>query len=79
MERHDVKMGFILLILIFACIIIFTQLECLHCKCNCRRKNRNVQQIIVQAAPLETVVIGEPVIDRGNDTVIQAIVINMIE
>tara|TARA_Y100000996_G_scaffold4400_1_gene4060 strand:- start:843 stop:1085 length:243 start_codon:yes stop_codon:yes gene_type:complete len=78
MDNHDVKTLFILIILIGACGVVLCQFECFQCNCNCKKLNRgNVQQIVVQGVPLEVVVIGEPVMDREDDTCVQGFVVNI--
>jgi len=80
MDHSEIKGYFILIILIFACIMIFCQCECLHCKC--KKKNRiNVNPVEIRNN--EIVVIGIPVnafdINReGGEPQVETIVVDVI-
>ena len=80
MDHSEIKGYFILIILIFACIMIFCQCECLHCKC--KKKNRiNVNPVEIRNN--EIVVIGIPVnafdINReGGEPPVETIVVDVI-
>ncbi len=82
MDHSEIKGYFILIILIFACIMIFCQCECLHCKCKCKKKNRiNVNPVEIRNN--EIVVIGIPVnafdINReGGEPPVETIVVDVI-
>ena len=81
MDHSEIKGYFILIILIFACIMIFCQCECLHCKCKCKKKNRiNVNPVEIRNN--EIVVIGIPVnafdINREGEEQIETIVVDVI-
>ena len=62
MDNRTWKEAFILLILIVACIMIFSQCECFHCKCKCKCKERNrinISQpqspVMVRATPVQII------------------------
>ena len=81
MDHSEIKGYFILIILIFACIMIFCQCECLHCKCKCKKKNRiNVNPVEIRNN--EIVVIGVPVnafdINREDGETVETIVVDVI-
>ena len=92
MDHNGIKMLFIMLILIFACLIILSQCNCFHCnfRCNCKKNNRvNIHPpIMVHATPVETlnngvIIVGEPVIgfdiNRENTVPVDSFVINVVE
>ena len=72
MDNRTWKEVYILLILIVACIMIFSQCDCFQCKCKCKCKERNrinisqpQSSVMVRATPVQIkdniiVVIGEP-------------------
>tara|TARA_B100000519_G_scaffold188586_1_gene186304 strand:+ start:1347 stop:1637 length:291 start_codon:yes stop_codon:yes gene_type:complete len=73
MSHNNIKLGFILFVLIVALLIILDQCRCCGCSCefNCKKNNRvNIEPqpslpIVVRARPLQTinnevVVVGEP-------------------
>ena len=81
MDHSEIKGYFILVILIFACIMIFCQCECLHCKCKCKKKNR-ITVSPVEIRNNEIVVIGVPVnafdINREDGEPVETIVVDVI-
>ena len=90
MDHSTIKGYFILVILIFACIMIFCQCGCLadlissnncKCRCKCKKKNRiNVNPVEIRNN--EIVVIGIPVnafdINREGEGQIETIVVDVI-
>ncbi len=93
MEHSTIKGYFILVILIFACIMIFCQCGCLadligsnncNCRCICKKKNRiNINPSLpVEVRNNEIVVIGIPVnafdINREGEGQIETIVVDVI-
>ena len=83
MDHSKIKGYFILVILIFACIMIFCQCECLHCKCKCKCKKKNrITVSPVEIRNNEIVVIGVPVnafdINREDGEPVETIVVDVI-
>ena len=90
MDHSTIKGYFILVILIFACIMIFCQCGCLadlissnncKCRCKCKKKNRiNINPVEIRNN--EIVVIGIPVnafdINREGEGQIETIVVDVI-
>lgn len=88
MDHSKIKGYFILVILIFACIMIFCQCGCLadlissnNCKCKCKKKNR-IHVNPVEIRNNEIVVIGVPVnafdINREDGEPVETIVVDVI-
>ncbi len=88
MDHSKIKGYFILVILIFACIMIFCQCGCLadlissnNCKCKCKKKNR-IHVNPVEIRNNEIVVIGVPVnafdINREDGESVETIVVDVI-
>ena len=91
MDHSTIKGYFILIILIFACIMICCQCGCLadlisnnNCRCICKKKNRiNINPSLpVEVRNNEIVVIGIPVnafdINREGEGQIETIVVDVI-
>ena len=86
MDHHTIKGYFILVIIIFACIMILCQCDCLQCNlhCKCNRENR----IDIEAPPPveirdnQIVVIGMPVnvfdMNREGEGHVETIVVDVI-
>ena len=90
MDHSKIKGYFILVILIFACIMIFCQCGCLadlissnncKCRCKCKKKNR-IHVNPVEIRNNEIVVIGVPVnafdINREDGESVETIVVDVI-
>ena len=90
MEHSTIKGYFILVVLIFACIMIFCQCGCLadlissnncKCRCKCKKKNRiNINPVEIRNN--EIVVIGIPVnafdINREDGSSVETIVVDVV-
>ena len=70
MDHNKFKEVFILLILIFAFLVVISQLNCFSCNCNfkCRRNRINAQEIrqnevVVVGIPVNNFVDGENIVE----------------